>query len=302
MVLLMAMVLGGCGVKTSIEVKENGKSSTTSYMYLTDEEAKSLEDPSVSTTDDSEYIGEEEIDGVTYKVYKGDSEEADSIPQVCSKDKYVAVLDGDYSENESLGINFFVVEVTMPKEIVKTNGTLSEDKRTVTWNVDKNTPKKIYAYTTDIEKKSDIAIKTVNGYVKQDSFVKINSKKNIKYLYKDGLFIKPNAEFNLQNIELKANKVKFTKEGSYKFSAWTDSDFQEFNIKVDGTAPKTNVKEKEYSKPVKVTFSDKKSGVKKAVLDGKKIKSGTKVSKKGKHTLKVYDNVGNVTSVKFIIK
>lgn len=59
---------------------------------------------------------------------------------------------------------------------------------------------------------------------------------------------------------------------------------------------------KTYKKKVKITFSDKQSGIKSATLNGKKIKSGKKVSKKGKYTLIVKDKAGNKTTVKFKIK
>jgi hypothetical protein len=76
------------------------------------------------------------------------------------------------------------------------------------------------------------------------------------------------------------------------------------NLVVDKTKPKvTGVKNgKTYKKAVTIKFSDKGSGIKKATLNGKKIKSGKKVKKKGKYTLKVTDKAGNNTTVKFKIK
>ena len=57
-----------------------------------------------------------------------------------------------------------------------------------------------------------------------------------------------------------------------------------------------------YKKEVTIKFSDKQSGIKKATLNGKKIKTGKKVKKNGKYILKVYDKAGNCTTVKFTIK
>lgn len=59
---------------------------------------------------------------------------------------------------------------------------------------------------------------------------------------------------------------------------------------------------KTYKKAVKVTFKDEKSGIKKATLNGKEIKSGKKISKKGSYTLKVTDRAGNTKTIKFKIK
>lgn len=58
---------------------------------------------------------------------------------------------------------------------------------------------------------------------------------------------------------------------------------------------------KTYKRKVKIKFSDK-SGIKKATLNGKKIKSGKKVSKNGKYKLIVIDKVGNKRVIKFRIK
>lgn len=59
---------------------------------------------------------------------------------------------------------------------------------------------------------------------------------------------------------------------------------------------------KTYKKAVKVTFKDEQSGIKKATLNGKEIKSGKKISKKGSYTLKVTDKAGNTNTIKFKIK
>ena len=58
---------------------------------------------------------------------------------------------------------------------------------------------------------------------------------------------------------------------------------------------------KVYRKTVKLSFSDN-IGVKTATLNGKKITSGIRVSKKGTYQLIVTDKAGNKTKVKFKIK
>ena len=71
----------------------------------------------------------------------------------------------------------------------------------------------------------------------------------------------------------------------------------------DKTAPKvTGVKNnKTYKKAVTIKVSDK-YGVKSVKLNGKKIKSGKKVTKKGSYKLVVTDKAGNKTTVTFKIK
>lgn len=70
---------------------------------------------------------------------------------------------------------------------------------------------------------------------------------------------------------------------------------------IDTILPKTNIKKNQcYKKGKKVQFSDN-FGVKWAKLDGRKIKSGTKIKKAGKHILIVMDKAGNKISIPFSI-
>jgi hypothetical protein len=76
------------------------------------------------------------------------------------------------------------------------------------------------------------------------------------------------------------------------------------NVYADKVKPKVSgVKNgATYKKAVTVKFSDAETGVKSATLNGKKIKSGKKVSAKGSYTLIVTDKAGNKKTVKFKIK
>lgn len=117
-----------------------------------------------------------------------------------------------------------------------------------------------------------------------------------------------------RNLDVLAPKFTVKKNGWYTVRIITRSTVpfgQEgvflFYIKVTGvdtTAPTvTGVKNgKTYKKTVTIKYSDKGSGIKKATLNGKKIKSGTKVKKKGSYTLVVTDKAGNKKTVKFKMK
>lgn len=71
---------------------------------------------------------------------------------------------------------------------------------------------------------------------------------------------------------------------------------------IDTIVPRTNIKKNQsYHIGKKIIFSDD-CGVRWAKLDGKKIKSGTKVKKIGKHTLVVMDKAGNKISIPFLIQ
>jgi hypothetical protein len=103
---------------------------------------------------------------------------------------------------------------------------------------------------------------------------------------------------------------KATTNGKYTFMIQTTSGkrySKTVTVKgIDNTKPTvTGVKNgKKYKKAVTIKFKDNKngSGIKKATLNGKKIKSGKKVSKKGKYTLVVKDKAGNKKTIKFTIK
>lgn len=59
--------------------------------------------------------------------------------------------------------------------------------------------------------------------------------------------------------------------------------------------------DKYYNKVVIVKWSDAESGIQKATLNGREIKSGYKITKNGEYELKVYDKVGNKKVIKFNI-
>lgn len=74
---------------------------------------------------------------------------------------------------------------------------------------------------------------------------------------------------------------------------------------IDATKPKvTGVKDKtSYKKAVTIKFEDPLSGINasKTTLNGKAVKSGTKISEQGEYTLKVTDMMGNVRTVVFYV-
>lgn len=71
----------------------------------------------------------------------------------------------------------------------------------------------------------------------------------------------------------------------------------------DTAKPYANVKMSSVlKKGKKLLFGDKTSGVKKATLNGKRVKSGKKVSKAGTYKLVVTDKAGNKATFKFKVK
>ena len=105
------------------------------------------------------------------------------------------------------------------------------------------------------------------------------------------------------------NKITISKtvKPSIVYIQYTDSNgiiqtIHTNGFTVDKKKATVNIKKnKTYKKGQKIIFKDT-SGIKSAKLDGKKVKSGVKVIKKGTHTLIVTDKAGNKTTITFKVK
>ena len=105
---------------------------------------------------------------------------------------------------------------------------------------------------------------------------------------------------------------RITESGSYTIvysliddrALWNTYNTVSYKVLVDINPPiVTGVKNnKTYKKPVVIRFKDTLSGIKYAKLNGKNIKSETKIRKKGSYKLVVVDTKGNKSVVKFKIK
>ena len=113
------------------------------------------------------------------------------------------------------------------------------------------------------------------------------------------------AYVKLNKKIIEGDTFKVSKDGKYILKV-TDNAGNIFNTVFykDSKKPEIKgIKNKAVYKTTKtIKFSDKLSGVKSAKLNGKSIKSGTRVSKKGSYTLVVKDNCNNSVKVKFKIK
>ena len=92
-------------------------------------------------------------------------------------------------------------------------------------------------------------------------------------------------------------------DGSNGNNQWYSIKYSLSDDKVDKKKPTIKgVKNgKVYKKAVTIKYSDE-SGIKSAKLNGKKISSGKKVTKKGSYTFTVTDKAGNTRTVRFKIK
>lgn len=129
------------------------------------------------------------------------------------------------------------------------------------------------------------------GYYKNKS-VKVKDNTGVAVVLVDGKQAEESFKLNTY-AQGKRTIVAYDFSGNKKNVTFT----------YDNTKPTVSgVKNKiTYKKAVKIKYADK-YGVKAATLNGKKFKSGKKVSKKGSYTVKVTDKAGNSTVVKFKIK
>lgn len=98
---------------------------------------------------------------------------------------------------------------------------------------------------------------------------------------------------------------KFSSDGKYVIRVYDkNKNVTKCTFYVDKKAPViSGVKNgATYKSPVTIKYSDAGAGVKYATLNGKSIKSGTKVTKSGTYTLTVKDKASHVKTVKFTIK
>ena len=108
-------------------------------------------------------------------------------------------------------------------------------------------------------------------------------------------------------VEHNTVTVKKTTKPSVIYLKYTDTNGKQQTVHTNGffidkTKATVNVKSaKTYKKGHKIVFKDV-SGIKSATLDGKQVKSGVKVKKKGQHVLVVTDKAGNKKKVVFKVK
>ncbi len=185
--------------------------------------------------------------------------------------------------------------ITFPYSVIKTNGNVQEDGKTVIW---------------DLQQLEDIsrlyAVFQETNSLKAPTYTGASNGKN----YNTGVTLKVDSENLLDYIDVDGQKIKsdylfLSEESVYNITA-TDINGNSSNIKfrIDTTKPSISgiANGKTYKSKRTIQFSDKGSGIKKAVLNGKAVKSGKTVSKKGNYTLVVTDKAGNKKTVKFKIK
>ncbi|MBE5881824.1 MAG: hypothetical protein E7289_05925 [Lachnospiraceae bacterium] len=197
---------------------------------------------------------------------------------------------------------FDILKITFPKKIKYTNGKLSKDKMTVTFDyTDFKKGDKIYAYTTAAKSAAlsanvgSIKLEGLNkyGHIKKAKTLKVKTKEKIKYIKVNG---------KKQNSE----KIKIKKEGKYKIQVKTNKNIANFEVCYDKTKPKVKILELKNGCK-KIVFSDENSGIKYALYGVlHNIESGYIIDPSTYEPdswtyIEVSDNAGNITKKKVFI-
>lgn len=325
---IMAFVLAGCvRVEESIVVDENNKitmGSELAFNKAKTDERMGQGDNGLSPAEVEAMMAEEmgcvvkAIGGEEYYV-QGESTEIteaeleEKYPTyLITKDKFFCygIVDGDEgtddSTSDSMGemglspedVEYCVLRVKLPSEVVKTNGTTQEDKQTVEWDI-----KEVMFSETGKTQEIEYYAYTANdpGNIEADREI-------IKKRMAD-----PTAS------EHPATETPAAPTVSPDVNPSTSPDSGRMVDKttppVDRKAPviKGVKKNKKYKKKATVYVRDNVK-IKKVLLNGKKVKlkkvSKGKykgyykftVKKKGKCTVAAYDTSGNCKKIKFRIK
>lgn len=128
-----------------------------------------------------------------------------------------------------------------------------------------------------------------------------NYNKTMTIKVKDNLSGIKSIKLNGKSVK---NNSKVTKDGKYTLIIEDNvGNRNTIKFKIDKVKPTINIKNNSVIKgKIKIKAKDSLTGIKYIKLDNKKIKNGAIISKKGKHTLKIYDKSGNIRTIKFRIK
>lgn len=318
-VLLGIGLLTGCSCEEILVINPDLSSQAELAVYTTPEEEKELmQEQGGETTYDTmmtkmgfQAAGTREINGklnskYTYRQNQGVTETKDAFVELTNQKAVMNISAESESRSEngnsssSMDIEdmeLYHLVVKHPFQVAATNGTLQADGYTVVYDLKKMHVDKVqraYAMSASELSKSDVI--TIKG---------VKNKK----AYKKPVTVKVSSEgalttFTVNGKNQTENSYYAKMDGKYKVVAKTASGKKKsLTFYVDTKKPATNIKNnKTYNKTVKITFKDKTSGIKKATLNGKKIKSGKKVKKNGTYTLKITDKAGNARIVKFAIQ
>lgn len=317
-ILMAGMLFGGCGMDEKIVVNKDLTSYLSMEMYYTEEELKDKGEEDLSTMPKVEKNG---------KTYYRDDSLAKPTPltrtefenQMGRLDENCIVLytDSVVPDNDAANsiisendieemmeeMEFLDMTIEVPFTIAATNAPRKEDNK-VFLGMNDTTDGVLYAVSDATL--LDGTNLTISGASEGGLY---NKKKTITVNTADGVIKSMGVKINGKAKTFSDNTHPYnvnvcSEDGKYTVSAELFSGTKAtLKFTVDRTKPAANVaNNKTYKSGKKITFSDKTSGIKSAKLDGKTVKSGKVVKKKGTHKLVLTDKAGNKKTIKFKIK
>lgn len=186
------------------------------------------------------------------------------------------------------------LSIKYPFKVYKTNGSKQSDGYTVVYDLSKLKADRIYAVSNSKTYKNKSC--KIEG-VQNKAYYNKNKKVSLQ---SDGVI----TEFRVNGNAQEKNSFTAKKDGKYKLTIKLASQAsKKLSFTIDKTKPKTNIKNNQtYKGKVKISCSDKTSGIKKITLNGKKISNNKVVKKKGDYKLQITDKAGNKRTVNFKIK
>ncbi len=301
---IMMLVLTGCGAEEIVKVSSSGKITTKMYFYGTSKEAKKTGSVGTKKVNGKKYykfVPKESYNDIlkctmfelTYTMADGVENTVGSQPIT---DTNTAKLTKSYfiyesEDSRTPGSDFYTLKITFPKKVQYTNGKLSKDKKTVTFDMTKvRVGDIIYAYTSKAQALSanvgSIKLSGLNqyGHITKAKTLKVNTKEKVKYVKVNG------KKQTSKNIKIK-------KEGKYEIQIKTNKNTAKFTVCYDKTRPTIKIEDAGNGQK-KITFSDENSGIKYAKFNYTTyIENGFIVTSNycGNFPIEVCDNAGNIT-------
>ena len=247
--LIIAAALSGCTMQQSVKVAKDGKTTVSlltaipvdmmdtlmedEEMGLTEEDLKELKNSKPKMVDGEKCYVEEEVNkfATTKKannyMIKNYGEDASGFFKTFKVDtiEFNATLIDDmksvsmvYGDQLKLKLN-----ITLPYVVTKTNGTLSDNKKTVTFDLTKGG--KLYAYTTKSKNTAKVYFK--KDYLKTNTSAYI-SWNSVKGATKYQLQYKASGQENWKKVnttktEATVKNLKVGKKYTFKVTAITES-------------------------------------------------------------------------------
>lgn len=298
--LVLMTVLGsfaGCGTENHIDVKADGTVKETDYFYYTDDDVKN----GLSNNENNgKYLGKKTYNGVEYSVYQ--AKDSDTNKELVRKMKpngfyytYVETKDSDMQSLMS-SVSPCIFTVTFPNKVTESNGTISEDGKSVTFDLAQFLKSdEMYAYNEDYVKTKFAELVGIEGQYTNKKTLKIHGFSEIK-----------DVQLNRKDLGV-TDKVTLS-NGSNSVVITNEAGALKRFVTLDTKKPVLNVKDKKtYKKNKVLKISDKDSGIKEAIVNGvalnkNQIKKGYKLSSTGETRIVVTDKAGNTKTVIIKVK